>query len=162
MNDSGNSRYRSHQSGFRGAASSQKTATGHTETTRANAVKPLAVRRPPTIAPPEDALMHLQVDTEEEAGCLAQELHTATHLGGQALWKLFSDRYFHKAGRRICIEVAQSCPQCQRGSDYGLPHPKQEERMKTQLRRHRKKPTHIYRDHQQGTTSRPRPAHPHM
>ena len=37
---------------------------------------------------------------------------------GQALWKLFSDRYSHKAGRRICIEVAQSCPQCQRGSDY--------------------------------------------
>ena len=41
------------------------------------------------------------------------------------------------------------------------PHPQQEESMKTQLRRHRKKPTHIYRDHQQGTTSRPRPAHPH-
>ena len=55
----------------------------------------------------------------EEARRLAQELHTATHLGGQALWKLFSDRYSHKAGRRICIEVAQSCPQCQRGSDYG-------------------------------------------
>ena len=36
------------------------------------------------------------------------------------MWKLFSDRYFHKAGRRICIEVAQSCPQCQLGSDYGL------------------------------------------
>ena len=32
---------------------------------------------------------------------------------------IFSDRYSHKAGRRICIEVAQSCPQCQRGSDYG-------------------------------------------
>ena len=43
-----------------------------------------------------------------------------------------------------------------------LPHPQQEERMKTQLCRHRKKPTHIYRDHQQGTTSRPQPAHPHM
>ena len=51
MNDSGNSRYRSRQSGFGGAASGQKTATGHTETTRANAVKPLAVRRPPTIIP---------------------------------------------------------------------------------------------------------------
>ena len=35
------------------------------------------------------------------------------------MWKLFSDRYSHKAGRLICIEVAQSCPQCQRGSDYG-------------------------------------------
>ena len=45
--------------------------------------------------------------------------HTATHLGGQALWKLFSDRYSHKAGHCIYIEVAQSCPQCQRGSDYG-------------------------------------------
>ena len=67
----------------------------------------------------EDALLHLQVDSEEEARRLAQELHTATHLGGQALWKLFSDRYSHKVGRRICIEVAQSCPQCQRWSDYG-------------------------------------------
>ena len=70
-------------------------------------------------APPEDTLLHIEVGDEEEARRLAQELHTATHLGGQALWKLFSDRYSHKAGRRICIEVAQSCPQCQRGSDYG-------------------------------------------
>ena len=70
-------------------------------------------------APKEDTLLHLQVDSEEEARRLAQELHTATHLGGQALWKLFSDHYSHKAGRRICLEVAQSCPQCQRGSDYG-------------------------------------------
>ena len=71
-------------------------------------------RLPVGPAPPEDALLHIQVDSEEEARRLAQELHTATHLGGQALWKLFSDRYSH-----ICIEVAQSCPQCQKGSDYG-------------------------------------------
>ena len=76
-------------------------------------------RLPVGPAPPEDTLLHIQVDLEEEARRLAQELHTATHLGGQALWKLFSDRYSHKAGRRICIEVAQSCPQCQKGSDYG-------------------------------------------
>ena len=76
-------------------------------------------RLPVGPVPPEEVLLHLQVDSEEEARRLAQELHTATHLGGQALWKLFSDRYSHKAGRRICIEVAQSCPQCQRGSDYG-------------------------------------------
>ena len=76
-------------------------------------------RLPVGPAPPEDALLHLQVESEEEARRLAQELHTATHLGGQALWKLFSDRYSHKAGRRICLEVAQSCPQCQKGSDYG-------------------------------------------
>ena len=76
-------------------------------------------RLPVSPAPPEDALLHVQVDSEEEARRLAQELHTTTHLGGQALWKLFSDCYSHKAGRRICIEVAQSCPQCQRGSDYG-------------------------------------------
>ena len=69
-------------------------------------------------APPEDTIFHIEVQNEEEARRLAQELHTPTHLGGQALWKLFSDRYSHKAGRRICIEVAQSCPQCQRGSDY--------------------------------------------
>ena len=76
-------------------------------------------RLPVGPAPPEDALLHIQVDTEEEACRLIQELHTATHLGGQALWKLFSDRYSHKAGHRVCIEVAQSCPQCQLGSDYG-------------------------------------------
>ena len=70
-------------------------------------------------APPEDTLLHVQVDTEEEARRLAQELHSAAHLGCQALWKLFSDRYTYKAGRRLSIEVAQSCPQCQLGSDYG-------------------------------------------
>ena len=43
VTDSGNSRDRSRQSSFGGAASGQKTATGHTETTRANAMKPLAV-----------------------------------------------------------------------------------------------------------------------
>ena len=47
---SGNSRDRSRQSDLGGAASGQKTATGHTETTRANAMKPLAVQRPPTTA----------------------------------------------------------------------------------------------------------------
>ena len=73
-------------------------------------------RLPVGPAPPEDTLLHVQVDTEEEAQRLAQELHTATHLGGQALWKLFSDRYAYKAGRRLCIEVAQSCPQCQLGA----------------------------------------------
>ena len=70
-------------------------------------------------APSKDTLLHIQVDTEEEVRRLAQELHSVTHLGGQALWKLFSDRYSHKAGRRVCIEIAQSCPQCQLGSDYG-------------------------------------------
>ena len=76
-------------------------------------------RLPVDPAPPEDTLLHIEFDNEEEARHLAQELHTATHLGGQALWKMFSDRYSYKAGRRICIDVAQSCPQCQRGSDYG-------------------------------------------
>ena len=76
-------------------------------------------RLPVGPAPPEDTLLHVQVHTEDEARKLAQELHSATHLGDQALWKLFSDRYAYKAGRRFCIEVAQSCPQCQLGSDYG-------------------------------------------
>ena len=75
-------------------------------------------RLPVGPAPPEDTLLHVHVQTEEEAWKLAQELHSATHLGGQALWKLFSDRYSYKACRRLCIEVAQSCPQCQMGSDY--------------------------------------------
>ena len=50
VNDSSNSRDRSRQRSFGGATSGQKTATGHTETTKANAMKPLAVHRPPTIA----------------------------------------------------------------------------------------------------------------
>ena len=76
-------------------------------------------RLPVGPAPPEDTLLHVQVQTKEEARKLARELHSTKHLGGQALWKLFSDRYSHKAGRRLCIEVAQSCPQCQMGSNYG-------------------------------------------
>ena len=75
-------------------------------------------RLPVCPAPPEDTLLHVQVYTEE-ARKLTQELHSATHLGGQALWKFFSDRYAYKAGRYLCIEVAQSCPQFQLGRDYG-------------------------------------------
>ena len=48
---SGNSHDRSRQSDLGGAASGQNTATGHTEATRANAMKPLAVRRLPATAP---------------------------------------------------------------------------------------------------------------
>ena len=51
VTSSGNSRDRSCQSDLGEAASGQKTATGHTETTRANAMKPLAVQRPSTTAP---------------------------------------------------------------------------------------------------------------
>ena len=70
--------------------------------------------------PPEDVLLQIRlVENEDEARNLARELHSATHLGGQVLWKLFRDHYEFKAGRRICLEVAQSCPQCQLGSDYG-------------------------------------------
>ena len=75
---------------------------------------------PPPPPPPEDALLQVRLkENEDEARSLARELHTATHLGGQALWKLSRDCYLHKAGRRICLETAQSCPQCQFGSDYG-------------------------------------------
>ena len=77
-------------------------------------------RLPVYPAPPEDVLLHIRLlENEEEALKLAKELHSSTHLGGQALWKLFHDRYDYNADRRICLEVAQSCPQCQMGSDYG-------------------------------------------
>ena len=77
-------------------------------------------RLPVDPALPEDVLLQIRlVENEDEARNLARELHSATHLGGQALWKLFRNRYEFKAGRRICLEVAQSCPQCQLGSDYG-------------------------------------------
>ena len=70
--------------------------------------------------PPEDIFLQVRVlNDEDKARRIARELHTATHLGGRALWKLFRDRYTHKAGRRICLETAQSCPQCQLGTDYG-------------------------------------------
>ena len=74
-------------------------------------------RLPVGPAPPEDVLCLLE--NEDKARELARELHSATHLRGQALWKLFRERYNYKASRRICLEVAQSCPQCQLGSDYG-------------------------------------------
>ena len=77
-------------------------------------------RLPVDPAPPGDVLLHVRLlENEEEVRKLAKELHSATHLCGQALWKLFRDRYDYKASRRICLEVAQSCPQCQMGSDYG-------------------------------------------
>ena len=70
--------------------------------------------------PPEDTLLQVRLlEDEEEARKIAHELHTATHLGGHALWKLFCDWYSYKAGRRICLETTQSCPQCQLGTDYG-------------------------------------------
>ena len=77
-------------------------------------------RLPVDPPPPEDVLLQIRlIEDEDEARKLRQELHSATHLEGQALWKLFRDRYSHKAGHRICLEAAQSCPQCQLGSDYG-------------------------------------------
>ena len=80
-------------------------------------------RLPGDPAPPEDALLHIRLlekeEEPQEARKLTEELHSATHLGRQALWKPFRDSYDFKSGRSICLEVAQSCPQCQMGSDYG-------------------------------------------
>ena len=76
--------------------------------------------RLPVDPPPEDTIFQVRsLENEEEARRIAHELHTATHLGGHTLWKLFHDQYSHKAGRRICLETAQSCPQCQLGTNYG-------------------------------------------
>ena len=77
-------------------------------------------RLPVDPPPPEDTILQVRLlENEDEARKIAHELHTVTHLGGHALWKLFRDRYTHKAGRCICLETAQSCPQCQLGTDYG-------------------------------------------
>ena len=77
-------------------------------------------RLPINPPPPEDTILQVRLLVDEdEARKTVRELHTATHLGGHVLWKLFRDRYTHKAGRRICLETAQSCPQCQLGTNYG-------------------------------------------
>ena len=77
-------------------------------------------RLPVDPPPPEDTILQVWLlENEDEARKIAHELQIATHLGGHSLWKLFRDRYTHKAGRRICLETAQSCPQCQLGTDYG-------------------------------------------
>ena len=77
-------------------------------------------RLPVDPSPPEDVILPVRVlSNKDEASRIASELPTATHLSGHALWKLFRDRYSHKAGCRICLETAQSCPQCQLGTDYG-------------------------------------------
>ena len=67
-------------------------------------------RLPVDPPPPEDTILQVRLlENKEEACKIARELHTTTHLGGHALWKLFCDRYSHKAGRCICLETAQSC-----------------------------------------------------
>ena len=77
-------------------------------------------RLPVDPPPPEDAILQVRVLSDEDKALrIARELHTATHLGGHALWKLFRYRYSHKASHRIRLETAQSCPQCQLGTDYG-------------------------------------------
>ena len=77
-------------------------------------------RLPVDPPPPEDTLLQVRLlDDEDEACRIARELHTATLLSGHALWKLFCDRYTHKVGRCISLEITQSCPQCQLGTDYG-------------------------------------------
>ena len=77
-------------------------------------------RLPVDPPPPEDTILQVQLlENEDEARRITRELHTATQLGGHTLWKLFRDRYTHKAGCRICLETSQSCPQCQLGTDYG-------------------------------------------
>ena len=73
-------------------------------------------------APPDGEEASLLVQTlssEEATQQAAQELHRATHVGGDALWKLFWDRFSYTRGKRICLEVARSCIQCQAGTDYG-------------------------------------------
>ena len=76
-------------------------------------------RLPVDPPPPEDTILQVWLlEDEDEARKIACELHTDTHLNGHTLWKLFRDQYAHKAGRRICLETAQSCPQCQLGTDY--------------------------------------------
>ena len=48
------------------------------------------IQLPVDPAPTEAVLLQIRLlENEDEARNLARELHSATHLGGQALWKLF-------------------------------------------------------------------------
>ena len=73
-------------------------------------------------APPKGEKAALLVQTlpfEEVAWQAAQELHRATHVRGDALWKFFRDHFSFTGGKKNCLEVARSCVQCQAGTDYG-------------------------------------------
>ena len=62
-------------------------------------------------APPENKEAAFQVQTqslssEETARQAAQELHRATHVWGDVLWKLFRDLFSFAGRKRICRKVA--------------------------------------------------------
>ena len=48
-----------------------------------------------------------------------KQLHNATLIGAEALWKLFQDGFLLAGSKQICTEVARSCIQCQACTDYG-------------------------------------------
>ena len=77
-----NSRDRSRQSDLRGAGSGQKTATGHTENTRVNKMKLLAVQRPPTTVEGKTAIetihAHSVVDRLTGNGKLSDSVSNKT------------------------------------------------------------------------------------
>ena len=69
----------------------------------------------------EEATLFVQTLPSEEdspaSGPGASESHPC---GGDALWKLFRDRFSYTGGRKKkCFEVARLCIQCQAGTDYG-------------------------------------------
>ena len=57
----------------------------------------------------EAALLVQTLTSEEAAQQAAQELHCATHVGGDTLWKLFRDHFSYTMGKQNCPEVARSC-----------------------------------------------------
>ena len=69
-------------------------------------------------APPEgvEATLSVQMlSSQEVARQVAQELYRAIHVWGNALWKLFRDRFTYVGGKK----VARSCIRCQIVTDYG-------------------------------------------
>ena len=77
-------------------------------------------RLPQAPAPPDEVVFLVQpLQSKAEAIEKAKELHEATHIGGENLWRLFQKRYSFPRGRSICLDVAKACRACQRGTDYG-------------------------------------------
>ena len=78
--------------------------------------QPLTIRSPPLA---DATVFNICSLLSEETDCkAAHKPNNATHIGGEALRKLFKDRFTLPSEKRICLEVARSFLKYQIGTDY--------------------------------------------